>query len=64
MAEKTIRVGLVGAGYIAAWHADALQRVPGTTLAAVCDPALTAARALAEPRGATAHATLDAMLAA
>lgn len=64
MAEKITRVGLVGAGYIASWHADALALVPGTTLAAVCDPTLTAARALAEPRGATAHASLEAMLAA
>lgn len=62
MAQKPIRVGLVGAGYIASWHADALQSVPGAILVAVCDPALSAARALAEPRGAIAYADLAAML--
>ena len=31
-----IRVGLIGAGYIATWHADALKATPGVTVAAVC----------------------------
>ncbi len=63
MTQAPIRVGLVGAGYIASWHADALAAVPGASLAAVCDPAVTAAKALAEPRGAVAYASLEAMLA-
>ncbi|MBD3764412.1 MAG: NAD-dependent epimerase/dehydratase family protein [Rhodobacterales bacterium] len=63
MTERSTRVGLVGAGYIARWHAEALARLPGVELVAVADPAPAAARALAEPRGARVHASLDDMLA-
>lgn len=41
------RVGLVGAGYIADIHAAVLRTLPGTALAAVADPALAKAEALA-----------------
>lgn len=58
-----IRVGFIGAGYIARWHAEAIGAIPGVRLAAVCDPATTAAEALAAPHGASVHAGLDAMLA-
>ncbi len=39
------RVGLIGAGYIADWHADALRATPGVRITAVCDPSPTAAGA-------------------
>ena len=34
---QPIRVGLLGTGYIADWHAKALRTIPATTLSAVCD---------------------------
>lgn len=62
MAGGEIRVGFVGAGYIAGWHAEALAQAGGR-LVAVCDPALTAAQALAGRFGAEAYADLAEMLA-
>ena len=44
------RVGLIGAGYIATWHADALKATPGVRVAAVCDVSEGAARGLARVR--------------
>jgi glutamyl-tRNA reductase len=41
------RVGLVGAGYIADWHAQGLRSVENVELVAVCDRALERAQALA-----------------
>lgn len=62
-AEKLIRVGLLGTGYIADWHAKALKTVPGTSLVAVCDRHEGRARAFGEshkvPR---VYSELDAML--
>lgn len=63
MSDQTISVGFIGAGYIARWHAQALRRIPGARLAAVCDPDLGAAQALAAGAGARAFADLDSMLA-
>jgi len=34
---QSIRVGIIGAGGIARFHAQALRKLPGVTLAAVCD---------------------------
>jgi predicted dehydrogenase/nucleoside-diphosphate-sugar epimerase len=42
------RVGLVGAGWIAAHHAEALASLPGVRLVLVCDPDQGRAKALAE----------------
>jgi predicted dehydrogenase/nucleoside-diphosphate-sugar epimerase len=59
------RVGLVGAGYIADWHAKSLPSVAGVELVAVCDTALSRAEALAGKYGvAKAYGSLEAMLAA
>ena len=35
--SQSIRVGVVGAGIIARFHAQALKKLPGVTLVAVCD---------------------------
>lgn len=59
----TIRVGFIGAGYIAQWHAEALAGA-GARLTAACDPAPGAAAALASRFGATAYENVDAMLSA
>jgi predicted dehydrogenase/nucleoside-diphosphate-sugar epimerase len=63
MSEQS-RVALVGAGYIADWHAKALATVERVRLAAICDPALGRARALAAQHGAAkVYARLSEMLA-
>lgn len=57
------RVGLLGAGYIADWHAKALASVNGVELVAVCDQVATRARAFAERFGvASVHGSLERML--
>lgn len=45
--RSRIRVALVGAGYVAAFHLEAMAGIPGLEIAAVCDPDLERARALA-----------------
>lgn len=57
------KVGFLGAGYIANWHADALKRVAGAELAGVCDLSRSAAEGLARARGARVFGALDDMLA-
>ncbi|MCR9155743.1 MAG: NAD-dependent epimerase/dehydratase family protein [Rhodobacteraceae bacterium] len=54
MASSKIRVGLIGAGYIASWHADALRATDGVEITAVCDPSEAAAKGLAEGLGVRA----------
>ncbi len=55
--------GIVGAGVIAAMHADAIATVPGARLVAVTDVAAGAAAAFAAARGCAAEPDLDALLA-
>ena len=45
------RVGLVGAGFIARVHAEALQSIPGVSISCVIDPRETNARSLATDFG-------------
>jgi len=59
------RVALLGAGYIADWHAKCLKSVAGVELVAVCDRVRERAEALAEKYGiAKTYASLEAMLQA
>jgi predicted dehydrogenase/nucleoside-diphosphate-sugar epimerase len=59
------RVALLGAGYIADWHAQALKSVDGVELVAVCDRFAAKAEALARKFGvAKVYGSLDEMLAA
>jgi predicted dehydrogenase len=59
------RVGLVGAGYIADWHAQGLRSVENVELAAVCDRVTARAQALAGKFGvAQVYGSLEDMLAA
>ncbi|WP_370312856.1 NAD-dependent epimerase/dehydratase family protein [Sagittula sp.] len=62
--SKTIPIGLIGAGYIADWHADALKATPGVRIAAVCDPRESAAQALAQQHGAQVFTTVQKMIEA
>ena len=64
MPQRELTVGLVGAGYIAQWHANVLAQVPGVRLVGVCDPAQSAAQGLAQAHGARAFDNLEAMMAA
>ena len=43
MAVTALRIGILGAGYIATWHADAIRATDGLALAAVCDRSAAAA---------------------
>jgi predicted dehydrogenase/nucleoside-diphosphate-sugar epimerase len=56
------RAGIIGAGYIATWHADAIKQTKGVHLAAVCDVSEGAARDLAAGYGAQVFTDVDAML--
>ncbi|MEL7486999.1 MAG: NAD-dependent epimerase/dehydratase family protein [Pseudomonadota bacterium] len=63
MSERPMKIGLLGAGYIASWHAEALKRVKGASLYAVCDLSENAARSLAATYGAKkVFTSLEAML--
>ena len=62
-AARLLRVGLLGTGYIADWHAQALRTIPGVSLAAVCDKDLSRAQAFAARYGvARFYESLDEML--
>jgi nucleoside-diphosphate-sugar epimerase/predicted dehydrogenase len=63
MAKAPVRVGIVGAGYIASWHADTIKGLPGVDLVAICDMSAGAADALAGSYGAQAYTDFDAMVA-
>lgn len=60
----TIRAGLVGAGYIARWHAGALRALPGVELTAVCDVSQAAVSELAGELGVQPFTSLEALIEA
>ncbi|MBP2265897.1 myo-inositol 2-dehydrogenase/D-chiro-inositol 1-dehydrogenase [Pseudarthrobacter sp. PvP004] len=54
-----VRIGLIGSGWMGAFHAESIaHRVPGAVLAAIADPNLESAEALAALLG-TAHITAN-----
>ncbi len=53
-ARGTLRVALVGTGYVAQFHRDILAETPGVELVAVCDADLERARAAARQWGVPA----------
>ncbi len=58
------RVGLLGVGYIAKWHAEAIAKIGGAKLVAVADVSRPRAdQAAAEFRVESAYSSLDEMLA-
>ncbi|MGR3701062.1 MAG: NAD-dependent epimerase/dehydratase family protein [Paracoccaceae bacterium] len=63
-ATKQTRVGIIGAGYIATWHCDAIKATPGAQLVAVCDQSKGAAEDLAHAHGVQAFGSVDEMIAA
>jgi predicted dehydrogenase/nucleoside-diphosphate-sugar epimerase len=64
MADEPLRVALIGAGYIAPWHAEAVRATGRARLTAVVDPARDAAEALAGGYGAKAFGSVEEMIAA
>jgi len=60
---QPIRVGFLGTGYIADWHAKALSTIPTVSLNAVCDKDGPRARAFGQHYGASRwYNSLDAMV--
>lgn len=62
--SNDIRIGIIGAGYIASWHADAIKATPGARLVAVCDSARGPADDMARAYGAQSFGTVDDLIAA
>ena len=58
-----IRAAVVGTGYIADFHARAIQNARGVDLVAVCDANATVGKAFAAGWGVPAYASLETMLA-
>lgn len=58
----TLRLGFIGAGWIAALHLEALERLGRTKLVAVVSRTIDGAAAVTERWGGTPHADLDRML--
>ena len=60
--QETFRVGLVGCGRISKNHFDAIRKVDGLTLSAVCDTDAERARRAGEEQGVPYFRTIDDML--
>lgn len=58
------RIGIIGAGYISSWHADAIRATQGARLTAICDMSLGAAKGLADAYGVQAFGAVDDLVAA
>lgn len=63
MTDK-IRTAIIGAGYIADWHAAAIKATGAARITAVVDPSTGAAQALADRHGATVFTSLADLIAA
>jgi UDP-N-acetyl-2-amino-2-deoxyglucuronate dehydrogenase len=61
---QTLRIALVGCGRISKNHFDAIRKVDGLSLAAVCDTDAERARRAGEEQGVPAYRTIDDMLRA
>jgi len=64
MSKQSFRVGLIGCGRISKNHFDAIARVDGLTLTAVCDIDAERAKSAGEQHGVASYRTLDEMLQA
>lgn len=59
-----LKVGLIGAGYIATWHADAIRACKDAELACICDVSASAAQGMADGYGVAAFGSVADMVAA
>jgi len=55
--QETVRVGLIGSGFISSIHAEALRRVAGAEIIAVASPGPGRAERFADERGIPRHFT-------
>jgi UDP-N-acetyl-2-amino-2-deoxyglucuronate dehydrogenase len=62
MSTSSFRVGLVGCGRISKNHFDAIERIDGLSLTAVCDIDVERARKAGEEHGVPSYRVLDEML--
>jgi len=62
MSKQSFRIGLTGCGRISKNHFDAIARVDGLTLAAVCDIDAERAKRAGEAQGVPSYRTLDELL--
>ena len=62
MSEKSLRIGVIGAGAIGPSHAYSLQQVPQVKLVAICDQREEAATGLAKEYGVDSYTDLAEML--
>ena len=62
--QPDIRVGLIGAGYIAGWHVGAIRATRGLRVTAVCDTSALAAQALAGRLGVPGFRSVADLIAA
>src|SRR5436190_9065925 len=60
--KKTFNVGLVGCGRISRNHFDALKKIDGLTLTAVCDSDADRARAAGDEQGIPWYRSIDDLL--
>ena len=58
------KVGLIGAGYIATWHADAIRACRDAELTCICDVSANAAQGMAQGYGVAAYTSVAEMVAA
>ena len=58
MKKKTVRAGIVGAGFSASFHFEAIQKVYGTNVEIKGVHALEGAQAYAEKRGIAVYDSL------
>lgn len=62
MNKKTVRAGIVGAGFSASFHFEAIRKVYGTNVEIKGVYALEGAKAYADKRGIAAYDSLEALL--
>jgi len=62
--SQTFRIGLIGCGRISKNHFDAIRKVDGLSLAAVCDIDAERARRAGEEQGVPSYRAIDDMLRA
>ncbi|MDA7429907.1 NAD-dependent epimerase/dehydratase family protein [Primorskyibacter aestuariivivens] len=58
----TLRTGIIGAGYIATWHGDAVRNTGAARVTAVCDVSRGAAEGLAAAHGAQVFTDVQEMM--
>ncbi|UCD51063.1 MAG: Gfo/Idh/MocA family oxidoreductase [Phycisphaerales bacterium] len=62
MEKKTVRTGIVGAGFSASFHFEAIKKVYGTNVEVKGVQALEGAQDYAQPRGIAVYDTLEKLL--